>query len=124
MPSLPFQSFEASRGGNLRRTQIRAGKLSPIGDERRRSHINSFLFMLPRWTPAIPLATTDLSCRRSVKDLTCRPYAADEMMTHDAFGHDPATPHALNAYGRRFVVPRIAATLSSHLGASRLGGRK
>jgi hypothetical protein len=81
MPSRPFQSFEASRGGNLRRTQIRAGKLSPIGDKPQHSHCNSTLFMLSRWTPAIPLATTDLSCGRSVKDLTSRRYSAEEMTT-------------------------------------------
>ncbi len=35
---------------------------------------------------AIPLATTDLSCERGVKDLTCRRYAADEMKTHENRG--------------------------------------
>jgi hypothetical protein len=94
MPSLPFQSFEASRGGNLRRTQMSDGKLSPIGDKRRGSHRNSFLFMLSRWTPAIPLSPTDLSCRRDVKDLTCRRYASDQMpsLTHGQFG--ACTPRA------------------------------
>jgi len=95
MPSLPFQSFEASRDGNLRRTHNRAGKMSPVGDKRRDSHRNSFLFMLSRWAPAITLGTTDLSCGRSVKDLNCRRYAADEMTTQDVFGYAPAKPHTL-----------------------------
>jgi hypothetical protein len=89
MPSLPFQSFEASRGGNLRRTQIRAGKLSPIGDKRQDSHRNSFLFMPPRWRPAIPFGTTDLSCGKYAENLTCLRYAADEMTMHVTFGRVP-----------------------------------
>ena len=49
-------------------------------------------------TLSSPLSTTDLSCRRDVKDLACRRYAADEMMIHEAFGPEPATPYAVKSY--------------------------
>lgn len=44
--------------------------------------------------PAILLATTDLSCEREVKDLTCRRFAGDEMMVPNSpRGHwMPAAP--------------------------------
>ena len=48
--------------------------------------------------PAIPLATTDLSCGRGVKDLTCRRYAADEMTTDEAFGHDRKKHYTLSEF--------------------------
>lgn len=83
MPSLPFQSFEArpegrSLPGTVPRRDCR-GLLSPIGDNRQNMAPPIYRFMSPEWRPAIPLATTDLSCRKTVKDLACRPYAANEM---------------------------------------------
>ena len=48
--------------------------------------------------PAIPLATTDLSCKRGVKDLTCRRYAGDEMMTNGAFGNDLKKHYTLSEF--------------------------
>jgi len=50
---------------------------------------------MPPQTAAIPLDTTILLCGRCTRDLTCRRYAADDMTTHGAFGHDPATPYSL-----------------------------
>jgi len=38
------------------------------------------------------------------------------------FGHDPATPHLLEAYGRRTVVPQITLPASAALDASRIEG--
>lgn len=38
---------------------------------------------------AIPLPTTDLSCGRSIKDSTCRRYAADEMIAMAGHRFDP-----------------------------------
>ena len=43
------------------------------------------------------------------------------MTTHDAMGSDPATPHALEAYGRSTVVPFVALALLPNRGASSLG---
>jgi hypothetical protein len=37
------------------------------------------------------------------------------------FGHDPATPHALAAYGRGTVVPFVALALLPNRVASSLG---
>jgi len=67
----PWQRFEASRGGNLRRTRIRAGKLSPVGDKRQDSHRYSIPFTVSRWTPAIPFGSTDLSCWKYTGDSIC-----------------------------------------------------
>lgn len=50
---------------------------------------------MPPQTAAISLDTTILSCGRYTGDLTCRRYAADDMTTHGAFGHAPATPYSL-----------------------------
>ena len=65
--------FTPSRRGKGR------GHLSPIGDTPQDFHPGNHLVMSLQFHPAIPLATTDLSCGRFVKDLTCRRYAADEM---------------------------------------------
>ena len=43
------------------------------------------------------------------------------MITHDALGSEPATPHALEAYGRRTVVPFVALAVLPNRGASSLG---
>lgn len=67
--------FTPSRRGKGR------GHLSPIGDTPQDFHPGNHLVMSPRCLPAIPLATTDLSCGSNVKDLTCRRYAGDEMTT-------------------------------------------
>jgi hypothetical protein len=67
--------------------------------------------MSPQCHPAIPLTTTNLSCRRSVKDVTYRRYDADKMTTHDTFGHDPATPRVLSAYGRIFELKGFSGAM-------------
>jgi hypothetical protein len=95
-----------------------------MGSRKARSQEQNYRFMYTQCHPAIPLATTDLSCGSSVKDLTCRRYAADEMMTQHVLGNDPVTPYGLHAYGRRCAVAWIASAPSSHLGALRLGGRR
>jgi hypothetical protein len=78
--------------------------------------------MSPGWRPAISLATTNFSCGKYAENLTYLRYAADEMTTPGAFGNHPATPNALNAFGRRFVVPQMPPATSSHFGTSSLGG--
>jgi hypothetical protein len=72
----------ASRPGNGR------GRLSPIGDNPQDINLTDCRFVSPRWRPAIPLSTTDLSCGSLVKDLTCRRYAADQVprQTNQRFG--------------------------------------
>lgn len=55
--------------------------------------------------PAIPLATTDLSCRRNVKDLACHRYAAAEMTikNHEITFIDwdwPVSPNAVRSRNR------------------------
>jgi hypothetical protein len=117
MPSLPFQSFEASRGGNLGRTLNRAGKLSPIGDKRQNSHRNSFLFMLSRRAPAIPLATMDLWCDEHARHLTCRRYADRTMIA----------PNILSsvlgfALASRRAAQEISRKAGAHVGASLRSG--
>ena len=67
----------------------RRGRLSPIGDNRQDFHHANHLFKSPQCHPAISLATTDLSCEKGVKDLTCRQYAADEIMTMASQHLDP-----------------------------------
>lgn len=62
--------------------------------------------MSPRWGPPIPLATKNLSCRRDVKDLTCRRYTANEMIAQSAFSYDPATSQARNALCRFLDLDR------------------
>jgi|GEM_PF-5842645 len=63
--------------------------------------------MKSRHTPAIFLTTTDLSCEWGVKDLTCRRYAADEMITGDSFEVELGISRALSACRSSFLIRLI-----------------
>ncbi len=101
IPSLPLQSFEADRGGNRRRTpspfQNPDKNLSPIGNKRQDNYRYSFLFMLSRWTPAIPPQRHRFAVREKCRGFNLSSIRRRRKKPHDiqthVHAHHPFKPN-------------------------------